>query len=250
MGHPQTRRSQTRRLRTAAGLGAMVGLLSVSVLMGCSPGQTTASSHLTSSGHSTAQPAATLGAPMATATWSVHCTPSQALLPKGWSWYRDARYPFQVAAPPTWRIGTFEYTPDGSNLGTASPSYSHVVDFFGPGSVGQASSSGKQRNDTSPPVITIEVGIGPEARIGGWAQDAAFQAQPAPVCINRTPVTLYRFMSPFVDARGGGLGALLPNGPHGYPYAFSVASPTDTVARDESLFLTMLATFGSVAGDA
>ena len=59
------------------------------------------------------------------------------------------------------------------------------------------------------------------------------------------PVTRYTFNS--ID-RGVERSALLPAGPHGYPYAFTVASHADTAMGDGQLFLTVLATFGPVAG--
>jgi hypothetical protein len=227
--------SQSRKVRRAA---ASVGLAAVllAVLLGCSSGPSR-------SGLAPSAPGAPAAGAAPRATWSVvRC--SAPALPAGWTWYRDARYPFRIAAPPLWRIGTFEYTPDGSNLGAASPAYTHVVDFLGPGSPGQAASSGKDRFDGFAPVIIIDVGVGPRARIDGVTQNPTFHAQPAPVCLGGTPVTLYAFTS--ID--GGTMRfALLPLGPQGYPYAFTVASHADTAVGDGQRFLTMLATFSRVA---
>jgi hypothetical protein len=127
-----------RALRIAAAAG--LETLFLGMLMGCGSGQPTSST--ASSSRSTAEPTAAIAAP--TATWSVQC-PAHAL-PQGWTWYRDVSYPFRLAVPPTWRTGTFEYIPDGSGR-EDSPSHIHVVDLFGPESVGQDESTGKMRSD-------------------------------------------------------------------------------------------------------
>ncbi|HEX8037070.1 MAG TPA: hypothetical protein VF510_24655 [Ktedonobacterales bacterium] len=224
-----------REVRLAAGLVAAL----MCVLMGCTPGELTSSPP--QSGQSARASTPVSATP--TATWNVQCTAQG--LPQGWTWYRDARFPFRVAAPPTWRMGAFEYVPDGSGLGAASPSYVHVVDFFGPGSLGQARSSGKMRSDGSPPLITIEVGPGEQAIADGYASGRfpASHAQPTPVCIGSIPVTVYLF----TNSEGGNVVqvAVLPAGPQGSSYVFTVASNAETAARDGQLFLTMLGTFGS-----
>jgi hypothetical protein len=230
MGRHHT--GQNRMVQRAVVVGLAAALLSV--LMSCSSGPST-SRLAHSSEHSQGAPAPTAAGAAPTATASVRC--SAQALPSGWMWYRDARYPFRIAAPPLWRGGAFEYVPDGSDLGAASPSYIHVVDFFGPGSPGQAASSGMERFDTFPPVITIEVGVGSQARINGFT---SWDTQPAPICIGSTPVTLYVFHG------GEELSALLPAGPQGYPTVFTVAGDNPTV--DDQLFLTMLPTFSVVAG--
>jgi hypothetical protein len=226
---------QTRMVQRTAVIGLATALLSV--LMSCSSGPSASGlAHSTKHSQVALGPTGTSAtAPEAT---SVLC--SAHALPQGWTWYRDARYPFQIAAPPQWRSGAFEYVPDGSDLGAASPSYSHVVDFFGPGSHGQAASNGMERFDGFPPVITIEIGVGSQARIDGFTQNVVFLAQPTPVCIGSTPVTLYVFHG------GEELAALLPAGPQGHPYAFSVAGDNTTVY--DQLFLTMLPTFSAAAG--
>jgi len=177
----------------------------------------------------------------ATATSSGQCQAQP--LPQGWAWYQDARLPFRIAAPPTWRSGAFEYIPDGSGA-LSSPSRVHVVDFFGPGSVGQASASGVMRSDTFPPVITIEVSVGSAARPPdfGVGQLANWRAQPAPICVGVTPVTLYLFTNSEGDVERA---AVLRAGPAGYAYTFTVASHAGTAARDGQLFATALATFGA-----
>jgi hypothetical protein len=143
-------------------------------------------------------------------------------------------------------MGTFEYVPDGSGLGDASPSYVHVVDFFGPGSLGQAASSGKMRFDTFSPVLTIEVGPGEQVKADGFASGRFpnFHAQPAPVCIGSTPVTFYLFTNTEGDVERV---AVLPSGPQGGPYTFLVASNATTAAGDGVVFLTVLGTFGPLA---
>ncbi len=218
--------------------GLVVALLSV--LLGCSLGPTSSPVHVVTS---TPGPASEVST--STVTGTASCAPRSAL-PQGWTWYEDARYPFRVAAPPTWRTGSFEYTPSGDGLGTASPEYSHVVDFFGPESVGQSlASGGKDRADTSSPVITITVGVGQDARIDGFTQNAAFHAQPTPVCVGGALLALYVFTNSQGDVERA---ALLPSGPDGYAYAFLVASQAGTAARDGQIFLTALGTFGDVAG--
>jgi hypothetical protein len=215
---------------------AAVGLSSVllSMLMSCSLSPAT-SGLAQSTTQSQSGPGSTLASSTSTATASVHC--SAYALPAGWTWYQDVRYPFRIAVPPQWRSGAFEYVPDGSDLGTASPTYTHVVDFFGPGSHGQAASNGMERFDTFPPVITIEVGVGSEARSNALAQNSDFVAQPTPVCLGSTPVTLYAFHG------GEELEAVLPTGPQGYPCTFTVAGQPDNPTPDDQLFLRVLATY-------
>lgn len=173
------------------------------------------------------------------ATWNGQCEAQP--LPQGWTWYQDAGLPFRIGAPPTWRTGAFEYIPDGSGA-LSSPSRVHVVDFFGPGSVGQASANGVMRNDTFGPVITIEVSVGSAARPPdfGVGQLANWRAQSTPICIGATPVTLYLFTNSEGDAERA---AILRAGPAGYAYTFTVASHAGTAARDGQLFATALATF-------
>jgi hypothetical protein len=240
------------KLRLAVGLVAVL----LSALTGCSPDSLTSGSPPLHSNLDTPGPTGAAVAPAPTVTavvptpiWNVRCTAHA--LPRGWTWYRDARYPFRVAVPPTWRPGSFAYVPDGSGLGAASPSYIHVVDFFGPGSDGQAQSNGgKDRFDISPPVIIIEAGVGLQARLDGFTQNAAYHAQPTPVCVGGTPVTLYVYTYVATDEEGSvGRAALLPAGPQGFPYTFTAFSRAGTAARDGALFLTMLGTFGPVVGD-
>jgi hypothetical protein len=65
-----------------------------------------------------------------------------------------------------------------------------------------------------------------------------------------TPLTLYVYTYVATDEEGSvEQAALLPAGPQGFPYTFTVFSRTSTAARDGALFLTMLGTFGSVGGD-
>ncbi|HEY7341768.1 MAG TPA: hypothetical protein VH591_12865 [Ktedonobacterales bacterium] len=172
------------------------------------------------------------------ATANVQC--KVRALPQGWSWYQDARYSFRLAVPPGWRTGSFEYVPDGSNVLT-SPSHIHVVDFFGPGSVGQATSSGKMRGDGFSPVITIEVDVGSltSPTPYGTGVMSNWYAQTTPVCIGKIPITPYLF----TNVEGVAWAAVLPTGPGGYPYAFSVASDPATATRDGIFFQAALATF-------
>lgn len=223
--------------KSALAVGLIATLLSV--LLGCSTGQPVSSTP--PSNHGVA--GSTIGGAVPTATWSIQCT-AQAL-PQGWTWYQDTRYPFHLAVPPTWRTGTFEYIPDGSGL-DASPSRIHVVDLFGPESQGQAESSGKMRSDTSPPVITLEVGVGQQTRSDDFASGRFpnFHAQPAPACVGGIPVTQYQFTNDEGDVERV---AVLSPGPQGYPYTFTVASHASTTTRDIALFLTVLSTFSPLA---
>jgi hypothetical protein len=222
--------------RRAAGLSAALLI----VLMGCNAGQPRSDTPHSGQG----APRSTTDGGVPTATGSVQC--QAHALPQGWTWYRDARYPFRVAIPPTWRTGAFEYIPDGSGV-DASPSHVHVVDLFGPGSGGQAASSGKNRYDTFAPVIQIDLGAGEQAPllIDGFTQNLAFHAQPTPVCVGDTPVTVYVFANDEGDVERA---ALLPAGPQGYPCAFVVASHAETAVRDAELFLTVLNTFDAPLG--
>lgn len=187
-------------------------------------------------------PSATVARTLPTATGSARC--SVKPLPTNWTWYQDAHYSFRIAAPPTWRTGAFEYIPDGSDALT-SPSHIHVVDFFGPGSIGQATSSGKMRNDTFAPVITIEadVGQGTSPPAFGSGSLASWYAQPGHVCIGGTSATLYVFSNGQGDVERA---VVLRAGPGGYPYTFEVSSHADTATRDGQFFLTALATFSAV----
>lgn len=216
-------------------IGLVVAMLLTPVLVGCGAAQPL--------GGSGATGRATASMPPATVTpviGNIRC--GVQALPQGWTWYQDTQYAFRIAAPPSWRTGAFEYVPDGSNDPVASPSHIHVVDFFGPGSVGQATSSGKMRSDIFPPVITIEIDIGQGMRPAnfGSGQLSNWHAQSAPVCIGSVPATQYVFSNAEGDVERA---VVLNMGPRGYPYTFEVASPADTAARDGQLFLTALATF-------
>jgi hypothetical protein len=214
------------------------------VLAGCGAAQP--SNAARASGQSTPMPigervtpSPTVARTLPTATGSTRCGVKP--LPTNWTWYQDAPYSFRIAAPPTWRTGAFEYIPDGSDALT-SPSHIHVVDFFGPGSIGQATSSGKMRSDGFPPVITIEVDVGSGTRPTpyGTGVMSNWSAQTTPVCIGKTPITPYLFANDEGDVEWA---AVLPAGPHGYLCEFSVASPADTATRDGMYFQTALTTF-------
>lgn len=217
------------------------------VLAGCGAAQP--SNAARASGQSTpvpigerVTPSATVARTLPTATGSTRCGVKP--LPTNWTWYQDAHYSFRIAAPPTWRTGAFEYIPDGSDALT-SPSHIHVVDFFGPGSIGQATSSGKMRSDTFAPVITIEtdVGQGTSPPAYGSGSLANWQAQPGHVCIGGIPATQYVFSNEQGDVERA---VVLHSGPGGYAYDFVVASHADTALRDGQFFLTALATFSAV----
>lgn len=222
-------------------IGLAVALLVA--LAGCDVGESV--SRASNTGQRTPGPTSGGLAPPATAanltpiaTASVQCK-SQAL-PQGWTWYQDARYSFRLAVPPGWRTGSFEYIPDGSNTLT-SPSHIHVVDFFGPESDGQSTSSGKMRSDTILPVIIIEVdvGSGTSHTPYGTGVMSNWYAQTTPICIGKTPITPYLF----TNVEGVAWAVVLPAGPHGYRYEFSVASGPDTATRDGIYFQAALATF-------
>lgn len=242
---------QSRRLRRLRHprRGWLTGLLAAALLAtlaGCGAGVATGAAP--QSRQNTPGPTVGPMIPTATpikatpiATWSGKCEAQP--LPQGWTWYQDASLPFHVASPPTWRTGAFEYIPDGSGA-LSSPSRIHVVDFFGPGSVGQARSSGKMRSDTFPPVITIEVDVGSGASPSdfGSGQLANWRAQSTPICIGAKPVTLYLFSNSEGDVERA---AVLHTGPAGYAYTFTVASHAGTAARDGRFFVTALATFSA-----
>lgn len=253
----QSHRSRQRRSSRVAGLLALLAALTLALtaLAGC--GGPSAANGEASQGQQNQQnqntpgptpgpmiPTATPIHPTPIATWNGQC--ATRALPQGWTWYQDARYPFRVAAPPTWRSGSFEYIPDGSGA-LSSPSRIHVVDFFGPGSVGKATSSGVMRNDTFPPVITIEVDVGSGASPPnfGTGQLANWRAQSTPVCIGAIAATLYISSNSEGDV---GRAAVLRAGPQGHACVFTVASRAATAARDGQLFATLLATYSATAG--
>ncbi len=233
----------------AKGLAAGLAVAMVFVLAGCGFGQSV--SNALCNEQSTPGPTADCLAPTATtanvapiATASVQC--KAKALPSGWTWYTDAHYLFRLAVPPGWRTGSFEFVPDGSNQPVTSPSHIHVVDLFGPGSIGIASSSGKQRNDTFSPVIVLEVDVGsgtsPTAFGSGMLSN--WHAQTTPICIGNTPITPYLFTNDEGDVEWA---AVLPTGPLGYAYTFEVASDAATATRDGMLFQAALATFTPTA---
>ena len=251
---PQAPR-QRRSSRVAVLLALLAALtLVLTALVGCGPSAANGEASQTSPGQQNQNtpgptpgpmfPTATPIHPTPIATWNGQC--ATRALPQGWTWYQDARYPFRVAAPPTWRTGSFEYIPDGSGALT-SPSRIHVVDFFGPGSVGQARANGVMRSDTFAPVITIEVSVGSAARPPdfGVGQLANWRAQPTPICVGATPVTLYLFSNSEGDVERA---AVLRDGPQGHACTFTVASHAATAARDGQLFATLLATYSATAG--
>ena len=190
----QSRQSRQLRGQRSGWLAGSLTLLAVALLValaGCGAGVTAGADP--QSGQYTPGPTpgpmiptATPGAATPITTWNGQCEAQP--LPQGWTWYQDARFPFRVGAPPTWRTGAFEYIPDGSGA-LSSPSRVHVADFFGPGSVGQARANGVMRSDTFAPVITIEVSVGSAARPPdfGVGQLANWRAQPTPICVGATP---------------------------------------------------------------
>ncbi|HEU5349577.1 MAG TPA: hypothetical protein VFU63_13280 [Ktedonobacterales bacterium] len=212
-----------------------VAMLVAPVLVGCGAVQSLGESRAT--GRATASMPPTTITP---AAGNIRC--GVQALPQGWTWYQDPQYSFRIATPPSWRTGAFAYLPDGSSDPVNSPSHIHVVDFFGPGSVGQATSSGKMRSDTFPPVITIEIDVGQGTRPAsfGSGQLSNWHAQPIPVCIGSVPATQYVFSNGEGDVERA---VVLDTGPRGYPYTFQVASHADTAVRDGQFFLTALATF-------
>lgn len=246
----QSRRfRQSRQLREQhngwlAGSLTLLAIALLAALAGCGAGVAAGVGPQSRQNTPEATPADVASTVTATATSSGKCQAQP--LPQGWTWYQDAHFPFRVGAPPTWRTGAFEYIPDGSGA-LGSPSRTHVVDFFGPGSVGQASASGVMRNDTFPPVITIEVSVGSATRPPdfGVGQLANWGTQSTPICIGATPVTLYLFSNSEGDVERA---AVLRAGPAGYAYTFTVASHAGTAARDGQIFATALATFGASTG--
>ncbi len=240
----QSRQLRERRSGWLAGSLALLAVALLVALAGCGAGVAAGVDTHGRQNTPEATPADIASTATATATSSGQCEAQP--LPQGWTWYQDARFPFRLGAPPTWRTGAFEYIPDGSGA-LGSPSRIHVVDIFGPGSVGQASASGVMRNDTFAPVITVEVSVGSAARPPdfGVGQLANWGAQSTPICIGGTPVTQYHFTNSEGDVERA---AVLRAGPAGYAYTFTVASHAGTAARDGQLFATALATFGASTG--
>lgn len=204
----------------------------VCALAGCDFGQPTSDTGRTSvsASHASATSVATRAG-----------TCNAQSLPQGWSWYRDARYPFRMAVPPGWRTGAFEYIPDGSGS-LSSPSHIHVVDLFAPESVGLATSSGKQRNDTGPLIaIEVDVGSGTTPPPFGSGSLTNWYKQTFSLCVGATPIMPYLFTNSEDDVEWA---AVLPAGPKGFTYNFNVASHAATATRDGMFFQTALATFG------
>jgi hypothetical protein len=180
--------------------------------------------------------------PTATPT-AIHCQAGMPALPQGWSWYHDARYPFQIAFPPGWRSGSFEYTPYYIANGTANGQpvpWAHVVDFFPPGGPGVSSSMGKMRGDLVPRVIYIEVDEISQAVFhptgDGWRPDTP------QVCLSGTPATVFTGYGYGEEGASAQTMVVQPaNQP--YPYSFNLHSPAATFPQDSALFADMLRTF-------
>jgi hypothetical protein len=176
----------------------------------------------------------------ATAT-AIQCQPGMSALPQGWSWYHDTRYPFQIAFPPGWRSGSFEYIPEytynGGPVGQPVP-WAHVVDFFPPGSLGQSSSMGKMRGDLVPRVIYIQVNETQQAVFypggAGWRPDTP------QVCLSGTPATVFTY---YGDERGIEKTVVVQRANAPFPYSFNLVSLAATAPQDSVLFADILNTF-------
>lgn len=225
-------RHMRARMRARVGLAAAMTIVLCSLLAGCAEIGT-----ITSAPNSSKAPATPIP------TEVVHCAAPS--LPQGWTWYTDTRYRFRLAVPPGWRTGSFEYILDGSNQ-PDSPSHIHVVDLFGPESIGMPTSSGKQRGDTFSPVMVLEVDVGSGARHPSYGSGSMtnWYAQKKPLCIGTTVITPYLFTNDEGDVEWA---VVLPKGPEGYLYDFNVASHADTATRDGMLFQAMLASFTPLA---
>jgi hypothetical protein len=165
-----------------------------------------------------------------------HCQSGTPILPQGWSWHHDARYPFQIAFPSGWRSGSFEYTPLYLADGQVVP-WAHVVDFFPPGGPGLSSSMGKMRGDLVPRVIYIQVDEFPQAVFhpnDSWRPDTP------QICLSGTLATAYTGLG---DPTGISKTVVVQPANQSYPYAFYLNSPAATTPQDSALFADMLKTF-------
>jgi hypothetical protein len=174
--------------------------------------------------------------PTATAT-ALNCQMGTPALPQGWSWYHDARYPFQIAFPPGWRSGSFEYTPLYNSNGQPVP-WAHVVDFFPPGSPGLSSSMGKMRGDLVGRVIYVEVDENSQAVF--HPSGANWRPDTPQVCLSGTPATVF---TGYGDGGGIWKAVVVQPANQPYPYSFNVMSSAATTVQDSALFADMLRTF-------
>ncbi len=155
-------------------------------------------------------------------------------LPHGWTWYRDAKYPFQVPNPPQW-------TPAGFTSADASGNMTYTVYFYSPG-------RSVHRDDINPPEHEQRlIGVGlivagptvapPQAETGSFR----WIPEDARITIDGVATTLYdRVDSAYpqgeVDrATNATFG--------GHQYVFYMQSTAEQSKADIALFMRMLQGF-------
>lgn len=118
----------------------------------------------------------------------------------------------------------------------------HVVDFFPPGSNGQASADGRMRRDTSDPVITIEADYVPLTHESNPATNPYFHADSPQVCLGGVLTTTYTLVN---DREGVEKVAIAQLGHDPYYFSFTMNATAITSAEERPVFATMLQTFAA-----
>jgi hypothetical protein len=151
----------------------------------------------------------------------------------GWSWYRDARFPFQLPIPPGWRAGAYV---DGFS---GNQDCQYVVDLLPPVSHGNA---GKGIEEHVPEIITLTIRVA----CSEWRlpeDDQHYMQEPHPITISGAQATLWDNDGITYIQRA----ALAHFGGHQYVFYFAYGqtsvTPATNAKHELALYLQVLRGF-------
>jgi len=146
----------------------------------------------------------------------------------GWTWYHDARFPFQVPQPPNWRVGTFADAPTGDQP------CMYFVQFLPPGLAGNPNLSALQQSE----LIWVTINLNTSCPEWKQADDQYFVPEARPIVVSGAQATLYDNDS-VKDSRQRAAVATFG----GHQYIISMHAPVSNGEADLSLYKQMLEKF-------
>jgi hypothetical protein len=146
----------------------------------------------------------------------------------GWTWYHDARFPFQVPQPPNWRVGTFADAPTGDQP------CMYFVQFLPPGLSGDPNLSALEE----PELILIKVNLNTSCPEWKQADDQYFVPETQPIVVSGTQAILYDN-----DSAQGSLQRSAVATFGGHQYIIGMQAPISQGKADLSLYMQMLKQF-------
>ena len=146
----------------------------------------------------------------------------------GWTWYHDARFPFEVPQPPNWRVGTFADSPIGDQP------CMYFVQFLPPGQSGDPNHSALQQ----PELIWMTVNLNTSCPEWKQTGDQYFVPETQPIAVSGTQAILYDNDSVQSSLQRAAVATF-----GGHQYIISMRAPTSQGTADLSLYTQVLKKF-------